>query len=133
MAFALVSVVELLIRQVASQPGGAGARLNLVVATHNERSILSALELMRRHRISPTDDTVVIAQIYGMAGYISTKLAATGMIVYNSVPYGSLMDVLPYLSRRAAENRSVLQGTRRERLLLSRQLRDRCLPFLAAK
>ena len=55
--------------------------------------------------------------------------ASEGYIVYNSVPYGSLFDVLPYLSRRATENRAVLKGTRRERSLLSRELRARIIRY----
>lgn len=53
--------------------------------------------------------------------------ASEGYVVYNSVPYGSLFDVLPYLSRRATENRAVLKGTRRERTLLAQELRSRLL------
>lgn len=56
-------------------------------------------------------------------------LAAEGFVVYNSVPYGSIFDVLPYLSRRATENRAVLKGTRRERTLLTREIRSRFLGF----
>lgn len=59
----------------------------------------------------------------------SDDAASDGYAVYNSVPYGSLFDVLPYLSRRATENRSVLKGTRRERSLLTLELRSRFLGF----
>ena len=37
--------------------------------------------------------------------------------------------VFPYLGRRAAENRSVIQGAREERLMLWKELRRRILPF----
>ena len=59
----------------------------------------------------------------------SISTASQGYTVYNSVPYGNLFDVLPYLSRRAAENRAVLEGTRRERTLLTRELRARAFGF----
>ena len=40
-------------------------------------------------------------------------LASAGYIVYKSVPFGPVNTLLPYFARRAAENRVVLQGTRK--------------------
>nr|AAH52815.1 Prodh2 protein [Mus musculus] len=48
-------------------------------------------------------------------------------MVYKSIPYGCLEEVIPYLIRRAQENRSVLQGARREQALLSQELWRRLL------
>jgi hypothetical protein len=48
--------------------------------------------------------------------------AHAGYLVYKSVPMGTLSQVLPYLARRAAENRSVLHGARKERELLQQEL-----------
>ena len=45
--------------------------------------------------------------------------------MYKSVPYGSVDDTLPYLLRRAQENRTVLQGIRKERDLLRHELKRR--------
>ena len=53
--------------------------------------------------------------------------AAAGFTVYKSVPYGPLTEVLPYLSRRAQENRVVLAGARREQELLIKEIRRRLL------
>ena len=47
--------------------------------------------------------------------------------MYKSVPNGPLDEVLPYLSRRAAENRVVLSGARKELQLLSAELKRRVL------
>ena len=46
---------------------------------------------------------------------------------YLSIPptYGPLGEVLPYLSRRAAENRVVLAGARREQEMLGKELKRR--------
>ena len=57
-----------------------------------------------------------------MAEQISIPLAAAGFTVYKSVPYGPLTEVLPYLSRRAAENKVVLAGARREQELLVKEI-----------
>lgn len=48
--------------------------------------------------------------------------AKEGYVVYKSVPYGSVDDTLPYLMRRAQENQTVLQGIRKERDLLKKEL-----------
>lgn len=50
-----------------------------------------------------------------------TFSAKEGYAVYKSVPYGSVDDTLPYLVRRAQENRTVLQGIRKERDLLKQE------------
>ena len=51
--------------------------------------------------------------------------ANAGLVVYKSVPYGPIGEVLPYLSRRAAENRAVMAGARKERQLLTAELKRR--------
>ena len=52
-------------------------------------------------------------------------LASAGYNVYKSVPFGPLSTLLPYFARRAAENRVVLQGTRKEQELLRAELERR--------
>ena len=54
-----------------------------------------------------------------------TFLASAGYIVYKSVPFGPVNTLLPYFARRAAENRVVLQGTRKEQELLQAELSRR--------
>lgn len=70
-------------------------------------------------------DAVCFGQLLGMCDHVSLTLAQHGFLVYKSVPYGSVEDTLPYLVRRAQENRTVLQGIRKERDLLRLELRRR--------
>lgn len=51
--------------------------------------------------------------------------AASGLLVYKSVPIGNMSEVLPYLSRRAAENRAILKGARLEKRLVKEELQRR--------
>jgi len=102
-----------------------GDRCNIVCGTHNEAGALHAASRLTELSIEPKSDRVVFGQIFGMADQISVPMAAAGLTVYKSVPYGPLGEVLPYLSRRAAENRVVLAGARREQEMLGKELKRR--------
>lgn len=64
-------VVQHMVEQVAAL---GGQRCNVIVASHNETSVLKALSKMESLGILPTDNTVVFGQIYGMASNITVKL-----------------------------------------------------------
>ena len=51
-----------------------GKRCNVIVASHNESSVLKALSKMTTLGILPTDNSVVFGQIYGMGFNITVKL-----------------------------------------------------------
>ncbi|KAJ2915633.1 hypothetical protein MD484_g4742, partial [Candolleomyces efflorescens] len=59
-------------------------------------------------------ERVAIGQLYGMCDdltdSIATRTISSAPLVIKYVPYGGLTAVLPYLSRRAVENKSVLGG-----------------------
>ncbi|XP_046935289.1 hydroxyproline dehydrogenase isoform X2 [Lynx rufus] len=114
--------LELMLTHVSRR----GPMCHLMVASHNEESVRQATKRMWELGI-PLDGPVCFGQLLGMCDHVSLALGQAGYAVYKSIPYGSLEEVIPYLIRRAQENRSVLHGARREQKLLSQELRRRLL------
>ncbi|XP_076008439.1 hydroxyproline dehydrogenase [Genypterus blacodes] len=97
-------------------------RHRIIVATHNEESVRQTAKRMAKLGIDIDGRSVCFGQLLGMCDHVSLTLAKEGYSVYKSVPYGSVDNTLPYLVRRAQENRTVLQGIRKERDLLRQEL-----------
>jgi proline dehydrogenase len=100
-------------------------RVFLVSGTHNELSNIILTELMSLHGLKPDDKKVFFAQLYGMSDHISYNLAKAGYNVAKYVPYGPVEAVMPYLSRRAAENTSIAGQSSRELTLIKKELARR--------
>ncbi|XP_051530945.1 hydroxyproline dehydrogenase [Myxocyprinus asiaticus] len=113
--------LEIMLNLISEKP----ERYMIIVATHNEESVRRAVTRMEQLGIGRDGSSVCFGQLLGMCDHVSLTLAQHGFSVYKSVPYGSVDDTLPYLVRRAQENRTVLQGIRKERDLLRQELRRR--------
>jgi len=100
-------------------------RVALCVGTHNEESAELAAQIMVEKAIIKNDPRVYFAQLLGMSDHISYNLADAGYNVAKYVPYGPIKEVLPYLMRRASENRSIEGQTGRELSLIIKEKRRR--------
>uniref|UniRef100_A0A3Q3VI54 Proline dehydrogenase n=1 Tax=Mola mola TaxID=94237 RepID=A0A3Q3VI54_MOLML len=100
-------------------------KANMMVASHNEDTIKHTLRRMHELGLLPTDNKVSFGQLLGMCDQISFPLGQAGFPVYKYVPYGPVNEVLPYLSRRAQENRGFMKGAQKERELLWQELKRR--------
>jgi proline dehydrogenase len=97
----------------------------LCIGTHNEASVLYAMMLMKEKQILPSSERVYFAQLYGMSDHISYNLAAQGYRVAKYLPFGPMELSLPYLFRRAQENKSVAGQVSRELALIKKELQRR--------
>ena len=104
-------------------------KIAIMVATHNEDTVSLAIEKMEEIGIKPDDGTILFGQLFGMCDFISFTLGTRGYGIYKYVPYGPVIDVLPYLSRRAVENKGILQNVRKEKQLIRKAIIKRLRNF----
>lgn len=83
-------------------------------ATHNEESCRLLVDTASARGVDLKHPHIHFAQLYGMSDHISFNLAGAGFNASKYVPYGPVRDVVPYLIRRAQENRSVSGQVGRE-------------------
>jgi proline dehydrogenase len=99
--------------------------LSIVSGSHNEESNLLQTKLMASLKIKNDDERIYFAQLYGMGDHISYNLAGKQYNVGKYVPFGPLTAVMPYLLRRAEENKSINGQTGRELSLIRKELNRR--------
>ena len=96
-------------------------------ASHNAASALLQVELMDQKNIPHDHPHTLFSQLLGMSDNVTFNLARAGFRVAKYVPYGQVVDVVPYLIRRAQENTSVTGDVGREYALILQEVRRRGL------
>lgn len=94
-------------------------------ATHNEASTRLLVEETARRGIPLDHPHIHFAQLFGMSDHISFNLAAAGYNASKYLPYGPVREVVPYLIRRAEENRSIGGQLSRELRLIEEEISRR--------
>jgi proline dehydrogenase len=103
-------------------------KIQIIAGTHNEKSSQYLAELMRSNSLEVNDPNIYFSQLYGMSDNIGFNLSAKNYNVIKYVPYGPILEVMPYLIRRAEENTSIAGQTGRElSLILKEKTRRRAL------
>ncbi len=100
-------------------------KVRILVASHNKETVRHALALMHQYEILPGADRVAFGQLLGMADHLTLPLAQSGYQACKVVPYGSLDDIVPFLSRRANENRGIMKNAQDERTLYAQEFKRR--------
>ncbi|KAF8012049.1 hypothetical protein BT93_I0239 [Corymbia citriodora subsp. variegata] len=92
----------------------------VVLATHNVKS--GKLAAAKARDLGIGNQKLEFAQLYGMAESFSFGLRNAGFQVSKYMPFGNVDMVIPYLLRRAEENRGMLSASTLDRQLMRKEL-----------
>ena len=96
-------------------------------ASHNAESALLQAEMIVQKNIPRDHPHLNFCQLLGMSDHMTFNLANAGFNVAKYVVYGSIREVVPYLVRRAQENKAVTGDMSRELELIMREVNRRGL------
>ncbi|KAK7266684.1 hypothetical protein RIF29_19334 [Crotalaria pallida] len=105
-----------LLEKIANGPG------NVVLATHNVESGKLAAAKAHDLGMGKVNHKMEFAQLYGMSEALSFGLSNAGFQVSKYMPFGPVEMVMPYLLRRAEENRGLLAASGFDRQLMRKEL-----------
>jgi len=112
-------------RELKELGDGNEKKIGIMVASHNADTIRFAIEKMKEYDIKGDERLICFGQLLGMCDNLTFPLGQAGYSVYKYVPYGPVNEVLPYLSRRARENKGILEKLEVEKSLLRKELFSR--------
>jgi proline dehydrogenase len=98
-----------------------GNPAEIMIASHNQRSVELALAAMERHKLNPSAG-VYFGQLLGMSDHLTFALGAKSYKAYKYVPYGKVNEVMPYLIRRAQENSGAFGGATFEINMIKKEM-----------
>ncbi|MGB0402578.1 MAG: proline dehydrogenase family protein [Salibacteraceae bacterium] len=99
--------------------------VEVCAGSHNENSAYHLISIMKEKDLDNNHPNIFFSQLYGMSDNISYNLAHAGYNVSKYLPYGPVIDTVPYLIRRAEENTSVAGQMGKELKLVVQELTRR--------
>ena len=105
--------------EIATGPGG------LILATHNLQTGKLAATKAREYGIGKDSGKLEFASLYGMADAMTFGLRNAGFGVSKYLPFGPVDQIMPYLLRRAEENKGMLSSSALDRELMMKELKRR--------
>ncbi len=99
--------------------------ISVVCASHNAESSRLFADMIIEKGINRNHPHLNFSQLYGMSDNLTFNLAKAGFNVAKYVPYGPLGDVVPYLIRRAKENKAVASDMSRELSYINKEIKRR--------
>ncbi|KAH7278970.1 hypothetical protein KP509_38G067100 [Ceratopteris richardii] len=105
----------------------ANAQGSVVLATHNFNSGRAAAAQAENLGLLRGNPRLQFAQLKGMADALSLALAHAGFRVSKYLPFGPVDHVVPYLLRRAEENRGLLGNTGSDCFRIRKEIKRRLL------
>ncbi|KAL9652906.1 hypothetical protein ABK040_015423 [Willaertia magna] len=100
--------------------------VGMIICSHNQDTLGMASRLMvEKYGFDKQDPRVIFAQLYGMGDNLSLALSFHGYNVGKYVPFGKVIDVMPYLSRRLIENGDMISGSSSETKKMMSELQRR--------
>lgn len=113
--------------EIANRPGG------LILATHNLDSAKLAAQKARAYAIGKDSGKLEFASLYGMADAMTFGLRNAGFGVSKYLPFGPVDQIMPYLLRRAEENKGLLSSSALDRQLMMKELKRRMKGYFTEK
>jgi len=93
------------------------------IATHNLNSVALAWQIYESRGLNP--ESFWMAQLMGMADFLTCNLARNGLPVAKLVPIGPVKEAIPYLLRRLEENSGIHRQFNLELDMIKKELRRR--------
>jgi len=101
------------------------SNISFCASTHNVISTELVISLMKEKQLNNNYPLIFFSQLYGMGDFITYELARKNYQATKYVPFGPIKETVPYLIRRAEENKGVAHQMGTELRMLNAESKRR--------